>query len=82
MAKDKVYPGVSAFFANRDGNHNYLDNINRPFLSVTTTNKKGKRKYNDLFLNSDVKVTITAKEVTLKFARDIGKPLFSVLDKD
>jgi len=82
MASDKIYPGVSAFFANREGNHNYLKNTARPFLSVTTTNKKGKRKYNDLFINADAKVTVGKEFITIKFPVGINKPLFSVLDKD
>lgn len=82
MAKDKIYPGQSAFFANRKGNHNWLDNNARPFLSVTTTNKKGKRKFNDLFINKDATVKVTDTKVTITFDAAIGKPLFSVLDKD
>jgi hypothetical protein len=84
MSNDKIYPGTSAFFANREGNHNYLANTSRPFLSVSKTSKKGKKTYNDLFINKDVAVTISKdkKTITLKFPADINKPLFSVLDKD
>ena len=79
----KVYAGTSAFFANRDGNHNWLDNVARPFLSLIRTKASGKKVYADLFINSkDVTVTKSAKYITIKIPVDIARPVFSVLDKD
>jgi DNA-binding beta-propeller fold protein YncE len=77
-----VYAGTSAFFANRKGNHNWLDNNNRPFLSLITTAPDGSRSYNDLFLNKSVqaKVTKTGK-VTITFDADTNQPLFRVITK-
>lgn len=78
----KIYPGTSAFFANRAGNHNWLDNQSRPFISLITTKKNGKKKYDDLFLSDAVSVKTTAKTVTLTFPVDVAKPLFRVMHKD
>jgi len=84
MTTNRIYAGISAFFANRSGNHYWLDNNARPFLSLIRTKKTGKKVYTDLFLDTNtVKVTVSAKgEVTLKFPADVAKPIFSVLEKD
>jgi len=79
----KVYAGSSAFFANRSGNHNWLDNNSRPFLSVIHTHKDGTRSYQDLFINGQaVEVKCTKGKVVLSFPIDVSKPLFRVLAKD
>lgn len=78
----KIYAGTSAFFANRPGNHNWLDNHARPFISLITTKKSGKKRYDDLFLTDVVTVKETAKTVTLTFPKDASKPLFRVAHKD
>jgi hypothetical protein len=79
----QVYAGTSAFFANRSGNHNWLDNQKRPFISLITTAPDGSKSYQDLFINDravDVKVAKNGK-ITLSFPTDISQPLFRVLDK-
>ena len=81
-----VYPGVSAFFANRtkpNDNHNWLVNNARPFLSLITTAQDGSKSYNDLFLNKhdSIEVKTTAKFVTIKFPADLNQPLFRILNK-
>ena len=77
----KVYAGVSAFFANRAGNHNWLDNNARPFISLITTNQDGSKSYSDLFLNKheSIKVKATTKQVVITFPADLNQPLFRVL---
>ena len=78
-----VYAGTSAFFANRTGNHNWLDNPKRPFISLIVTAPDGTKSYQDLFVNDravDVKVTKSGK-VTLTFPTDVSQPLFRVLHK-
>ncbi len=78
----KIYAGTSAFFANLTGMHNWIDNVARPFLSVTRTKSSGKKVYSDLFINSkDVKVTVSKGVVTIKFPVDIKRPIFSIQDK-
>jgi len=80
----KIYAGVSAFFANRTGNHNWLDNNARPMLSLITTSPDGTKHYNDLFINSreqSIKVSVKAKRVTISFPTNLAKPLFNVLTK-
>ena len=80
----KIYPGTSAFFANRQGTHNWLDNHERPFLSVITTNKKGRKKYDDLFLNKDKSITVQVTDdgnVVISFPKDTKQPLFRVLHR-
>lgn len=83
---NKVYAGVSAFFANRtkpNRNHNWLDNVKRPFISLVKTARDGTKSYNDLFLNTDaVEVSQTKTHVVIKIPKDINKPLFRILDKD
>jgi hypothetical protein len=81
-----VYPGVSAFFANRtkpNDNHSWLVNNNRPFLSLITTAPDGRKSYNDLFLNKhdSIKVSSTKTHVTIKFPVDLNQPLFRILNK-
>ena len=81
---NKVYAGVSAFFANRAGNHNWLDNVKRPFLSIITTAQDGSKRYNDLFINQneeDIKVSVRKDRVHISFPKDLAKPLFNVLEK-
>jgi len=79
----KIYSGTSAFFANREGKHNWLDNNKRPFISLITTSKKGKKSYDDLFLNPDaVEVNIKSGKITLTFDATVSKPLFRILNKD
>jgi len=78
-----VYAGTSAFFANRTGNHNWLDNQKRPMLSLIHTAPDGTKSYSDLFINDravDVKITKNGK-ITLTFPTDISQPLFRVLNK-
>lgn len=78
-----IYAGTSAFFANRTGNHNWLDNQKRPFLSLITTAADGNKSYSDLFLNDravDVKIAKNGK-VTLTFDAKVSQPLFRVLNK-
>jgi hypothetical protein len=81
-----VYPGISAFFANRtkpNDNHNWLVNNNRPFLSLITTAPDGSKSYDDLFLNKhdSIKVKATAKQVVITFPADLNQPLFRILKK-
>ena len=81
-ANQKVYAGTSAFFKNRAGNHNWLDNNARPMLNVVTTLPTGHRTYTDLFINNNaVDVKVTKTHVTLKFPIDCAVPLFRVLDR-
>ena len=77
----KVYAGVSAFFANRVGNHNWLDNNARPFISLITTAPDNSKSYIDLFLNKHdtIKVKATKTQVVLTFPADLNQPLFRVL---
>lgn len=88
----KIYAGVSAFFANRPGNHNWLDNHARPFISFVHTKASGKKRYEDLFLNADksIKVMVTDSEqkiavpagyVVTMFPADTKQPLYRVLHK-
>lgn len=89
----KIYAGLSAFFANRPGNHNWLDNFARPFLSLIRTKPSGKKRYDDLFLNKNAfalvdvtgqrakKVEVPANHVVLVFAVDVNKPLFNIIEK-
>ena len=86
----KIYPGVSAFFANRAGNHSWLANHARPFLSVTYTAKSGKRSFDDLFLNGDINVTSSDKAQTVKapanctvliIPNNLNRPLFNIAHK-
>jgi hypothetical protein len=73
-----IYAGLSCFFANRQGNHNYLDNTKRPILSVCYTAPNGTKTYpGDLFVDTRiVEVKETKTHVTLKFAKDITSPPF------
>lgn len=77
----KVYPGTSAFFANRAGNHDWLTNNNRPILSLVTTAANGDKTYDDLFLNKYEAIKLTARgdRITISFPKDIKQPLFRVL---
>ena len=80
----KIYPGTSAFFANRSGNHNWLQNDKRPFLSLHTTLPDGQKAYQDLFLNTyapGLNVKVTKDKVTISFPTDIKHPLFKMLVK-
>ena len=82
MAK-KIFAGVSAFFANRPGNHSWLENDKRPIINVVTTDRDGNRTYDDLFLNTEVcKVTVRGNRVTIGFDKAVNKPLFRVLERD
>lgn len=89
----RIFAGLSAFFANREGNHNWLENAKRPMISLIETTRKGKKKYNDLFVTNDkaVKVSTSDKPRTVKvpanstvivFPNDLAVPLFSILHKD
>jgi hypothetical protein len=79
----KIYTGTSAFFANRDGNHNWLDNTNRPMISLCRTDAKGKRSYQDLFLNKTAAaVKVNKDTVTITFRKNVSAPLFRILDKE
>ena len=79
----KIYPGTSAFFANRTGKHNWLDNNARPFLSVITTRPDGKREYTDLFLNKDKSIEVKSDDntITISFPANTNQPIFRVLTK-
>lgn len=78
-----IYAGTSAFFANRAGKHNWLDNNARPFLSVITTSPTGTKQYCDLFLNKDksIEVKMVKGKVTITFPADTNQPIFRVLTK-
>ena len=78
-----IYAGTSAFFANRTGPHNWLDNTKRPFLSLITTTKDGTKSYTDLFINNDksVSVNVNKDEVTITFPVDTNQPIFRMLAK-
>ena len=79
----QIYAGVSAFFANRKGNHNWLDNNARPFISLITTAQDGSKSYDDLFVNNTVvTVKATSKTVTLTFPVNANQPIFRVMHKD
>jgi len=89
---NKIYAGVSAFFANRTGMHNWLDNHARPLLSVCRTHPDGKKNYFDMFVSRDEKVSVTtdtkartikvpANSTAIVFPNDLARPLFSILDK-
>jgi hypothetical protein len=79
----RIYAGTSAFFANRPGKHCFLDNVARPFLSVTHTDDAGKRTYENLFISKDATVKHVKKTnmVTITFPADTNRPLFSILTK-
>ncbi len=80
---DKIYPGTSAFFANRSGNHNWLENNNRPFLSLVRTDKEAKKQYMDLFLNTQaVAVKVNKDTIVLTIRKSISTPMFRILDKE
>jgi len=82
MTMSKIYAGTSAFFANHQGNHDWLENNNRPFLSVVHTNKKDKKSFVDLFLNKQAVAIKENKEtITLTFRKSVNAPLFRILDK-
>ena len=90
MAQNKIYPGISAFFANRDGNHSWLSNHARPFLSLTFTDNAGKRTYDDLFVTDKVSVTSSDKAQTVKvpanftviaIPNNLNRPLFNIAHK-
>lgn len=78
-----IFPGISVFIADRPGNHCYLDNNKRPPLSVTLTDESGIRKYDNLFCNSSVKVTVNKKAKTITFVCPLHatQPAFSILHK-
>ena len=90
---NKIYPGISAFFANRtqpNDNHNWLVNHARPFLSLTFTDNAGKRTYDDLFLTDKVAVKSSTKTFTIKapanstvivIPNNLNRPLFNIAHK-
>ena len=78
-----IYAGTSAFFANRTGKHNWLDNNARPFLSVITTTPTGQKSYCDLFLNKDKSIEVKSMKgkIVISFPADTNQPIFRVLTK-
>ncbi len=83
MTDTKVYAGTSAFFANRKGNHDWLANNNRPFLSLVRTDKEDKRAYMDLFLNTQaVSVKVNKDTIVLTIRKTVSAPMFRILDKE
>ena len=78
-----IIPGTSGFFANRKGKHNWLNNNNRPFLSLITTDTNGQRSYQDLFLNKhdSVKVERVEGRIILSFPENTNQPIFRVIFK-
>ena len=81
--KDKVFAGLSVFFANRtqpNDHHNWLVKQSRPMVNAVRTKPNGKKVYRNLFVSKDVVVTVTKTHTTLKFANDVTRPLFQILD--
>jgi len=85
------YPGLSLFPSFRAGNFNWLDNHDRPFFNLSWTTKKGKIRYQDVFLNiankdgvknPSLDVSETKTHVVLKIAKKPGQPIARVSGKD
>lgn len=76
-----VYAGTSIFFANRPGNHNYLDNNQRPVVTSTTTHQDGTKTYQDLFLGKDVAVKETKTHISFTIPKNIKTPMYRYLIK-
>ena len=81
----RIYPGTSAFFANRtkpNDNHSWLVNNARPILTLTHTGPDGRKSFTDLFLNKNVAAAeVTGKNVVITFPVDAAQPIFRILDQ-
>ena len=80
----KIYPGVSAFFANRtkpNDKHDWRQNHKRPVITLVHTNPTGKRSYVDLFQNDDKDFSfrVVKGRMHISFPADTNKPLARML---
>lgn len=81
MSNQQIFAGTSVFFKNRPGNHNWLENNNRPMVNEVTTLPTGQRAYKDLFWNKNAgELKVTKTHVIIKIPIDVSVPLFRVLD--
>ena len=85
------YPGLSLFPSFRAGKWNWLDNRDLPFFNVSWTTKKGKVRYQDIFLNTENKegvknpgldISETKTHIILKISKKPGQPIGRVYGKD
>ena len=80
-AKEYDNSGISLWFANKKGSHNYLDKTSRPSLGIKIQRPNGELEYWSLFDNSrhnaDIKLTVKSGRVTLSFPANIGSPIGS-----
>lgn len=78
----QIYPGLSIFPATKDGAHNWLENQSRPMANACLTNKKGKKRWFNLFLNKKVSYEITSEEIVLRIPLAEKKPFLHIAFKD